>query len=84
MTTRVFGGTTHKKTDQPRFSAQLDKVLDLMSDGAFRTLSGISSQLSIPETSASARLRDLRKPQFGAFQVTRVRQDNLYLYQVTA
>jgi hypothetical protein len=48
-------------------------VLDLMADGAWRTITRIATELDIPETSASARLRDLRKPEFGGHDVVRRR-----------
>lgn len=56
--------------------SQLLRVRDLMADGKFRTLQEISSATGDPEASVSARLRDLRKPQFGGHKVDRVKLPN--------
>jgi hypothetical protein len=40
-----------------------------MKDGKYRTLRQIADATGCLETSASARLRDLRKPKFGAYSV---------------
>jgi predicted ArsR family transcriptional regulator len=45
-----------------------------MVDGKWRTLREIADALTIPEASASARLRDLRKERFGNYQVERQRR----------
>ena len=62
-----------KKSDFaiPNPNSQLGAVLRLMDDGEFRTLESISVTVGAPEASVSARLRDLRKSQFGGFNVTR-------------
>lgn len=52
-------------------STQLGQILNLMDDGRFRTLGEIALYVGAPETSVSARLRDLRKPEFGSFTVLR-------------
>jgi hypothetical protein len=61
----------------PRLTVQLDAVRRVMADGAFRTLDEITaaaaplvgSPCSTP--SISARLRDLRKKQYGGYAVHR-------------
>lgn len=50
---------------------QLERVFSAMSDCEWRDLSAIAELTGDPETSVSARLRDLRKDQFGALVVER-------------
>lgn len=64
-----FDGATVLGIDTPRLAGQLAKVYTLMSDGRFRTLAQIAVVAGCLETSASARLRDLRKTKFGGHQV---------------
>lgn len=73
-----------KETKNPyQGMSQLQRVESLMSDGQFRTLNEISSAVSAPEQSVSARLRDLRKSKFGGYNVTRRKiNDFLYEYKV--
>lgn len=52
----------HSPSDEQRFATQGDEVLALMSDGAWRTPTEIAQAIGCRETSASARLRDIRKP----------------------
>lgn len=52
-------------------TGQMKSVFDLMADGTTRTLAAIATILSISDSSAGARLRDLRKSKFGAHTVTR-------------
>ncbi|MDA8117156.1 MAG: hypothetical protein M0000_07305 [Actinomycetota bacterium] len=70
-----------------RLRQQLARVQQLMSDGRWRTLADISQATSDPEASVSARLRDLRKQEFGGHTVTRRKADpripGLYEYQLT-
>lgn len=55
----------------PRLSRQVVRVQDLMRDGQWRTLRDIATTVGASEPSASARLRDLRKPAFGSYNVER-------------
>jgi len=67
-----FGGFTFdQERDGPRLNRQCQTVFDLMIDGKFRTLREISRSCNEPEASVSARLRDLRKPRFGSYNVER-------------
>lgn len=59
---------------------QLVRVRELMRDGKWRTLSEIADVTGDPEASVSARLRDLRRPKYGLWTVTRKRAGSLYLY----
>lgn len=71
----VFDGQTFEpERDGARLRAQLDRVSRLMADGAWRTLAQISESTGDPESSVSARLRDLRKPKFGQHVVERRRR----------
>lgn len=45
---------------------QVRQVAEAMGDGRWCTLRGLSGQLGIEPQSVSARIRDLRKPDFGA------------------
>jgi hypothetical protein len=72
----VFGGETYDESqDGDRLRAQFAAVFALMSDGEWRTLNEIRAQTGgVWETqSLSARLRDFRKPKFGAHIVDKER-----------
>ena len=75
MSPIYFDGSTYEpKLDKHRLCNQLQTVTFLMNDGAWRTLREIADELEIPEASASARLRDLRKTRFGSHRVERQRR----------
>jgi len=83
----AFGGETYTPTlDGPRLHTLLARVLGLMADKQWRTLAEIKAQVGGSEAGISARLRDLRKPRFGAFDVNRRRRGavkaGLHEYQV--
>ncbi len=63
------GITFDRERDGSRLAKQHHRVKALMRDGQWRTLAQIASLLKIPEASASARRRDLRKEKFGAHTV---------------
>jgi hypothetical protein len=70
--TYTFDGCTFEENrDGSRLQAQLDRVHAVMADGAWRTLRDLSESCGSPEASVSARLRDLRKPKFGGYEVER-------------
>ena len=78
-------GTFDSAVDGPRTARQLDAVEELMSDGMWRTLAAIAAHTGASEAGASARLRDLRKRQYGGYVVERKRAkpgSGLYLYRV--
>jgi len=79
-----FGGITYNAgLDESRLTKQLSRVRSLMSDGAWRTLSEISTITGDPESSVSARLRDLRKEAFGGHSVNRRRLGGgIFTYQL--
>lgn len=70
------GETYSRKLDGKRLIGQKKAVYDLMSDGRWRTLARIAEQVTGSEAGVSARLRDLRKPQFGSHNVERRRVSN--------
>ncbi len=55
--------------DQQRLNCQLQRVLAVVIDGEWRTIEQISRLARAPENSASAQLRNLRKPRFGGYLV---------------
>ena len=75
------GQTIDPALDGDRLENQLDRVRDLMKDGAWRTLAEIdrilyghlAGQEGLRIASISARLRDLRKEKFGSNQILRRR-----------
>jgi len=70
--TPPFDGETYEhERDHARLARQLDAVRVLMLDGRWRTLPEIAAQVEGSEAAISARLRDLRKTKFGAFDVQR-------------
>ena len=68
----TFDGQTYdEKRDKVRLSTQLGRVLDVMKRGHWYTLQELSQRTLSPESSVSARLRDLRKPRFGGYEIQR-------------
>jgi hypothetical protein len=83
-----FDGRTYEpRQDEDRLSKQLDRVKKLMLDGRWRTIAAIHRIVGGSEAGVSARLRDLRKERFGAFQVQRravtgLRQKGCFEYRI--
>lgn len=72
MTAPSFDGATFSATrDGSRLAQQMGRVRRFMADGVWHTLAEIAAECDAPEASVSARLRDLRKPRFGAWTVER-------------
>jgi hypothetical protein len=71
-----FDGITYDPSlDYQRLSGQLKRVFSVMIKGGWYTLSEIAAYTGDhSEAAISARLRDLRKPKFGAFQIERQRR----------
>jgi arginine repressor len=85
----LFDGRTYDAArDGQRLKSQLEAVRQVLSAGEWKTLNGISRELHIrgidaSEASISARIRDLRKAKFGAYQVGRRYIDNgLWAYRM--
>lgn len=65
-----FDGATYVPAlDKARLTGQLRRVYEVLMDGRWHSLSEISYLAKAPESSCSARLRDLRKSKFGAHTV---------------
>ena len=73
MTVHFDGITYDPRLDHHRLTKQLDKVWYIMKDSEWRTLREIALLTDAPESSVSARLRDLRKSKFGGYTVERQR-----------
>lgn len=81
-----FDGASCLQVDAPRLALQLTRVFELMKDAKYRTLREIANATGCLETSASARLRDLRKPKFGGHSVDARRAEGaglIYEYRLT-
>ena len=82
-----FGGATFDPHDDgERMASLLDRVRALMDDGKWRTLREIVVACGGSEGGVSARLRDMRKAQFGGVEVERRRRgdpaNGLHEYRV--
>lgn len=79
-----FDGADYEpERDDVRLTNQLTRIWNVMRDGSWRTLGGISDQTGDPEPSISAQLRHLRKRRFGKHTVNRRYMGNgLYEYQL--
>lgn len=75
MTGLTYHGTTFDPAlDEDRLNEQTVRVYRAMLDEQWRTLHELSDITGDPLQSISARLRDLRKPAFGAFDIQRRRR----------
>lgn len=68
------GATFSPILDGKRLTTQFDRVRALMLDGGWRTLQEVAAIAGGSEAGVSARIRDLRKPRFGALVVERRRR----------
>jgi hypothetical protein len=82
------GKTFDAEMDGQRLAKQHKRVKEFMADGQWRTLEEIHQATGDPESSVSARLRDLRKPQHGGHIVERRRRGEghrgLFEYRLVA
>jgi hypothetical protein len=77
------GKTIDPDQDEVRLTGQLLRVFSHLGGGSWMTLGEISSLTGDPESSISARIRDLRKPRFGYNTVrSRRRSRGLWEYQL--
>lgn len=77
MPERRFDGPDIADSDIPRLTGQLERVFDVMQDGKWWTIRELADTVDCSDQSASARLRDLRKPKFGGFKVERRRWEEM-------
>lgn len=68
------GATYEPDLDRSRLGDQALRVWSVMRDGEWRTLAELAAAVTAPEASVSARLRDFRKPAWGAQTVERRRR----------
>lgn len=88
VTPRFDGATYDPKKDQARLSTQFIAVRDyvLKAYPSWVTLKGIAKAIGRPDavTGVSARLRDMRKPRFGGFEVEATRlSDGVWMYRAS-
>ena len=65
------GSTYNPERDGQRLGDQMQAVFHVMKFGMWHSLGEIALMTGAPESSVSARLRDLRKPKFGGHTVER-------------
>jgi hypothetical protein len=81
---KMFHGADYQEDrDFVRLARQATRVWDVMIDGEWHTLRGISVATGDPEASVSAQLRNFRKPSWGSHTVHRAyKGDGLYIYKL--
>jgi len=81
---RAFDGASYEPDqDHGRLRKQLEGVRKIMADGKWHTLSELAEAIGCETQSASARVRDLRKPKYGSETIERKRIDGgLYGYRM--
>lgn len=82
---RPFGGN-YDQASEPKMKSNLDLVRDFMlgSPGTWFTKEEIRKGSGIDEgTDITPRLRDLRKPQFGAWSIQMQYMDEAYRYMLS-
>jgi len=66
----LFGGLTFDPVlDQERMKIQLGRVFCEMRDQDWHTIPELQQKCGGSEAAISARIRDLRKPQFGSYEI---------------
>jgi hypothetical protein len=79
MSTAEFQGSDYvAEFDLERLKGGIKRIADLMADGQWRTLREIEGAVDVPAASASAQLRNLRKPRYGSHIVERQRRGDPY------
>lgn len=84
---RFCGETYLPEQDCERLTGQLLRVLRVFKQhrGEWLTLSHLAQEANCPEASASARYRDLKRREFGAWPMERQRRPNgLHVYRMAA
>jgi hypothetical protein len=80
------GRTFSEPLDGQRLAGQRERVMALMSDGAWRTLDEIQKCVGGSQTGIAARLREARTTDFGSHKVESRRRGNpkrgIYEYRV--
>lgn len=79
------GNTFNQEQDGARLTGQLGRVAAVMADGDWHTLAELAQKCGGSEAAISARIRDFRKPKFGAMEVTTERvRAGLWRYKLVA
>lgn len=75
---------TGEESDAVHLGEQQRAVMEYMADGGWHTLAEISAAVEAPEASVSARIRDMRKPEFGGVEIDRERSpdSNAFRYRM--
>lgn len=68
------GAGYEESKDKRRLTGQLERVYKTMEDGKYRTLKELEKLTGDPQSSISAQMRHLRKPQFGSHTVEKRRR----------
>lgn len=81
---QYFDGNTQDAKDEVRYGKQLREVFAIMSDRQWHTLSELAQKVGAGETSVSARIRDISKPQWYGIPHERrkVSDSNFYEYKL--
>jgi len=86
FTANFHGSNYNPALDKDRLTGQIRRIFDLMQDKHWRTLSEIEAITGDGQSSISAQLRNLRKPEFGMHTVNKKRRGNrkqgLFEYQL--
>lgn len=69
MSPHPDGETYDPDRDHERLALQRGRVYRALRRGDWWTLADLAREAHAPEASVSARIRDLRKPRFGAFTI---------------
>ncbi len=81
----VFDGATFDpEKDEARLTGQLLRVYECLKDGQWWTLQRLKVTAGGSEAGCSARIRDLRKPRWGAHRIERrrVNESGLWEYRL--
>ena len=86
LSEHFYGGNTYLPArDKPRLNGQMAAVFSVISDNQWHTLKELAERCSASEAGVSARLRDLRKADFGSHTVDRRYLDNgLWEYRLVS
>lgn len=72
---RFAGADIDQATDGPRLQTQLERIEAHMADGHWRSVDMIARVLDVPANSVQAQLRNLRKLEFGSYEVESRQKD---------
>jgi hypothetical protein len=81
---KFHGETYDAAKDQKRLGGQMLRVYEAMRSGQWFTLARLAAIAGGSESGVSARIRDLRKPQYGSHEIERrrVAESGLWEYRM--